>query len=339
MRFIGGKSQLLDFIGDAIDSYTTDVHSVIDIFAGSGCVSSYLSGKNLRVISNDILYFSYCINRGTIGLKDTPKFENLGTDDVIRYLNTLRLQDTPFSDSDLFFTNNYSPNNNCSRMYFQQKNAVKIDIIRLTIENWKSNNLINNDEYYYLLACLINAVPYVANITGIYAAYLKYWDKRTYNDLLLEAPRLRHSAYPALCLNKDYRDISDVYADLTYADPPYNGRDYFPNYHILETLARYDYPDIKGVTGLRSYPKSPFCSKKNVERAFLDLIERADSRYVLISYNNEAILSTPILTDICRTYAKTGTFRLLERPYRRYKNKIPNNSAGLKEQLYFFEKK
>ena len=32
------------------------------------------------------------------------------------------------------------------------------------------------------------------------------------------------------------------------------------------------------------------------------------------------------------------TFRLFEYDYRRYKNKIPNNAAGLKEQLYFIEK-
>lgn len=339
MRFIGSKSLLLDFIGESIDSYAPGVRSVMDIFAGSGCVSSYLKSKNLNVVSNDILYFSYCLTRGTIGIGSTPTFEKLGLRDVIQYLNSLRLQDTSFSESDLFFTNNYSPTGDCNRMYFQQKNAIKIDIIRLTIEKWKTEGTINDDEYFYLLACLINAVPYVANITGVYGAYLKYWDKRTYNDLHLTAPNLQNTVTPAICINKDYRDITGIYTDLTYADPPYNEREYFPNYHILETLARYDYPEIKGVTGLRSYPKSPFCSKKNVGEAFLDLIEAAQSRYILISYNNEGLLPVSTLTDICRSHAKTDTFHLLERPYRRYKNKIPNNTSGLKELLYFFEKK
>jgi adenine-specific DNA-methyltransferase len=50
-----------------------------------------------------------------------------------------------------------------------------------------------------------------------------------------------------------------------YADPPYNAREYLPNYHVLETIARYDYPVIKGITGMREYDKqkSVFCKKNN----------------------------------------------------------------------------
>ena len=83
----------------------------------------------------------------------------------------------------MLYLYNYSPVGDCNRMYFQPENAMKIDIIRLTIEKWYKSDLITEDEYFYLLASLINAVPFVANITGVYAAYLKFWDERTYKKL------------------------------------------------------------------------------------------------------------------------------------------------------------
>lgn len=87
-----------------------------------------------------------------------------------------------------FIYNNYSPVGQCERMYFQPENALKIDIIRLTIEKWYTEELITENEYFYLLSSLINAVPFVSNITGVYAAYLKFWDKRTYKTIKLTEP-------------------------------------------------------------------------------------------------------------------------------------------------------
>ena len=85
--------------------------------------------------------------------------------------------------------------------------------------------------------------------------------------------------------------------------------------------------------------KSPFCKKREVHKAFEDLIDKAAARYILISYNNEGLIPQEDLEQICRDRAKAGTFRLIEMDYRRYKSKIPNNKAGLREQLYFLERK
>ena len=58
-------------------------------------------------------------------------------------------------------------------------------------------------------------------------------------------------------------------ADIAYVDPPYNQRQYVPNYHVLETIARYDSPALKGVTGMRPYDsqRSDFCIKNKVNDA------------------------------------------------------------------------
>ena len=55
-------------------------------------------------------------------------------------------------------------------MYLTSENAKRIDYIRNTIEQWKNKNWINENEYFYLIASLIEGIPFVSNITGTYEA-------------------------------------------------------------------------------------------------------------------------------------------------------------------------
>lgn len=341
MRFIGGKSLLLDDIMDVIKKNTKDVNRVIDIFSGSGAVAGRCKAEGYETIANDVLYFSYCLNRGTLNLNRKPDFAGLTVADPIGWLNSLTIDKTSIRPEECFIYQNYSPNANCGRMYFQNKNALKIDLIRITIERWRSEEKINEDEYFYLLAALVAAVPFVSNIAGVYGAYLKKWDVRTYGELTLREPELIASNKACFTCNREGTELlKRISGDLLYADPPYNARQYLPNYHVLETIARYDNPVIKGVTGMREYEeqKSDFCRKGAVKRAFETMIENAQVRYVIISYNNEGLLPTQELSGLCEKYARKGSFRLIEKDYRRYKSKIVNDRKGLCEQIYFFEK-
>jgi adenine-specific DNA-methyltransferase len=67
------------------------------------------------------------------------------------------------------------------------------------------------------------------------------------------------------------------------------------------------------------------------------MIENANVRYILISYNNEGLLTTERLKNICQEYAVNGSFKLYEIDYRRYNN-VGTTPGGVMEQLYFFEK-
>lgn len=341
MRYIGGKSLLLERIKEVISRNCPEINSVIDIFTGSGVVATYFKECGWQVDCNDILYFSYVLQRASIGINAIPKFEKLKdiTSNPLKFLNEISIKQSGINIEDCFIYQNYSPGGS-ARMYFQEKNALKIDLIRITIEKWKTAGKLNEDEYFYLLASLINAVPFVANITGVYAAYLKFWDKRTYNDLILNEIPIIPSKVKHSCYNCDYTTLLNENYDLLYADPPYNQREYAPNYHVLETIARYDYPAIKGITGMRGYKelKSQFCSKRTVKDAFETLLRDCRSRHILISYNNEGLISTEELSALCEKYAVVGTFKLFEYNYRRYKNKIPNNTSGLKEQLYYLRR-
>ena len=339
MRYIGGKSQLLDFILYVIKRNTFDVNTVIDIFSGTGVVSRKFKSCGYRVISNDFLYFSYVLQKCYIELNDTPDFSKL-SGNPIEILNSLDIRYPDYSRDKCFIYTNYSPAGS-ERMYFQSDNALKIDLIRLKIEEWYCSGLIDEKGYFYLLAALLEAVPYVSNIVGVYASYLKFWDKRTYNPLILKSPIIIGNGLDNMAFNCDYSQIlSSCEGDILYVDPPYNSREYLPNYHVLETIARYDYPDIYGITGMRKYEnqKSDFCKKSKVAFAFENLIANCKAKYVLISYNNEGLLSTEALINICEKYSIPGTFFLYDYDYRRYKSKISNDSKRLKEQLYFFER-
>ena len=339
MRFIGGKTLIIPYILELIKEKTIDVKSISDVFAGSGVVSREFKNLGYDVISNDLMYFSYVLLRGTVGINSKLEFKNLGISDPIAYLNNINLENMNLDLANCFICQNYSPNG--GRMYFTEENALRIDFIRIQIENWYEASMINEDEYFYLLTCLIEAVPFVSNITGVYGAYLKHWDKRALNNLELKNVDLSINGSIGQAYNENSNKlIENIETDLAYYDPPYNQRQYLPNYHVLETIAKYDNPKIKGVTGLRDYyeQKSDYCRKDSVFNAFEDLIKNTKSRYIILSYNTEGLLSHDEIISILEKYGKKNTVDYKSINYKRYKNAQTNKNKNLREVLYLVER-
>ncbi len=342
MRFIGGKSLMLPYIREIIEEKTeNNVKVVGDLFSGSGVVTQMFKQEGFDTISNDLMYFCYVLLRGTVALDSVPRFDGLKKTigNPIRFFNDLDVNKLEFDTSKCFVYNNYTPKGD--RMYLQEENALKIDYIRITIERWRERELIDHNEYYYLLSSLLEAIPYVSNIAGVYGAYLKFWERRSYKKLELEIPAIIQNGAKSLVFNEDANELAKkVKMDLCYMDPPYNQRQYLPNYHLLETVARYDYPSIRGITGMRDYSeeKSDYCVKANVRSTFEDFIKTVNSRYILISYNTEGLLDTEEIVEILERYGKKGTLELRHVNYNRYKNAQTQSNKNLREQLYFVEK-
>lgn len=149
MRYIGGKSLLTGNIIKIIKQCVGDNAKIIDAFAGSGIVSLKLKESGCMVVANDIMYFSYAMIKGFLENNTEPLFNsisNLGLSDVLDFLNTADIYSTGFTDDNFFIYNNYSPTNNCERMFFNNTNAKRIDFIRLTIETWNREKLINTSQ-------------------------------------------------------------------------------------------------------------------------------------------------------------------------------------------------
>ena len=226
-------------------------------------------------------------------------------------------------------------------MYFTDENGMKIDAIRTKIQNWKDEDIITEDEFYILLTSLIETIPFVANISGNYAAYLKDWDPRALKPIKLRVPVILESKRKNKAFKEDAnRLIRKISSDILYLDPPYNSRQYAPNYFLLELIAEGWFngqkPEIYGKTGMRSYEdqKSAFCQKNEVLTAFEDLINNADTKYILLSYNDEGLMSEDEITDVL---SKRGKVQIFKKPHRRYRsiNQDESDRRSVYETLYF----
>ncbi len=110
--------------------------------------------------------------------------------------------------------------------------------------------------------------------------------------------------------------IKKISGDILYLDPPYNHRQYGANYHLLNTIAKYDTFTPKGKTGLREYNRSRYCKKSEVKDAFEELIKNAKFKYIFLSYNNEGLMSEEEVANIMKKY---GKYDLITKEYQRFK--------------------
>lgn len=343
MRFIGCKTLLLENIHNVIKEHVNDARVFCDIFSGTGTVGRYFK-QFYEVYSNDLLYFSYVLQKGTIELDALPKFEKLkaiGIIDPIEYFNScdsMLLESLPIEKR--FFQNNYAPNG--GRMYLNNENALRIDFARNTVENWLSQGIISHEEYFYLVACIVEGIPFVSNISGTYGAYHKQWERRTFKKYEVINLPIYTNGKQNKCYNEDGVNLlKKIKGDILYIDPPYNERQYLPNYHVLETAAKYDHPILKGVTGQREYEnqKSEFCSLKTALSAFESLLCNAQFKHIILSYSTEGIMPLASIEAIMNKYAKQNSVKIYKIPYRRYKSRHQENKDDLKELLIYMEKK
>ena len=341
MRFIGSKTNLLNNIKQVIDENCSDHNEIFcDIFSGTGAVSRFFK-QDYQIISNDLLYFSYILTAATIENNTIPSFEKLKTKGITDPFAYLESNELPLSLVNGFITEEYSPKGKAGRMYLIEDNAERIDFIRTTIEEWKTKKWIDSYEYKYLLACLIEGVPFVSNTTGTYGAYLKKWDKRAFKHFELYKLAVVDNQRRNICYNEDANElIKKISGDILYIDPPYNDRQYLPNYHVLETIAKYDSPCLKGITGVRPYAneKSSYCIKSKVKDAFDDLIKNADFKHIVISYSDDGLLSTEEIIDILAKHCISDSIKKYDIPYARYKGKLKQAKKEHNEYIFYAKK-
>lgn len=343
MRYIGNKTNLLKNINQVIkDNCDGNEKVFCDLFSGTSSVARFFKNR-YKIISNDILYFSYVLQRATITNNEIPDFEKLknklNVENVLDYLETINIDRKKYKT---FIYDNYSPNDNCERMYLTPENAKRIDYIRTTIEKWKKENLIKENEYFYLLATLIEGVPFVSNITGTYGAYLKDWDKRAFKKFEMIRLNVVNNNEENECYREDANElIKKVSGDILYIDPPYNSRQYLPNYHLLETIARYDEPKINGKTGIRTYTeeKSNYCIKSKVYDELEELIKNAKFKHIIMSYNQEGLLKKEEIEQILKKYGDKDTYKLYQIPYKQYENKLTKKIEKHYEYIFYIKKK
>lgn len=338
IRYYGGKSKLVNFIINSLQqSGLKKGMTVLDGFTGTSVVAQELKHRGYCTYANDHLYFCYALADAHLAFNSQPTFKRLKIKtDVIDFLNSL-------APKNGFITRNYSPFENCERMYLSIENANKVDAIRDQIEEWKNRDAITISEFNYLLAALIYGINLVSNVTGTYGAYLKFWEGRSKKSLVLRPIDID----PSECVNKAmFKDVveavSERHYNYIYLDPPYNTRGYFSNYFFLELVAKGWYENVpipQGVTGIprNLEVRSEYSSKKEVSGAFQRLINKCDAEYVSISYNNEGLLPQERLLEILNDF---GTVKLFTHKHKRYRSiNQDGTNSNTEEHLYVVRKK
>lgn len=332
MNYIGSKLKLCQhFLPETIKSVCgTDLSqkTFCDIFAGTGIVGRTFKTSVKKVISNDIEYYSYILNKNYI--ENHRPLEN--AENLVSELNELSLC------VDGFIYKNYCLGGNGERQYFSDENGKKIDSIRIKIEEWKNNGKINKSMYYFLLASLLESADKVANTASVYGAYLKNLKKSAQKQMILESADFELNDNEHEVFKSDANElITRISGDILYLDPPYNTRQYGANYHILNTIAEYKPFVPKGKTGLREYTRSKYCSVSSVKEEFESLIKNANFKYIFLSYNNEGLMS---VEDVRRIMRKYGRYDLAQTDYQRFKadsNRF-NKAKSTVEYLHILEK-
>ena len=299
IKYIGSKRLLVPHIRRTVASLP-GVSSVLDLFSGTSRVGYALKEDGFRVHANDHLAYAAALARCYVEA-DADEF----AEPARRLIG--ELSRAPSVDG--YFTEVF-----CRRSrFFQPRNGERVDGIREAIARLSLPPVLEA----IALTSLMEAADRVDSTTGLQMAYLKSWSPRSHNDLELRVPRLLPGRGSSSALDAA-EAAARIQVDLAYIDPPYNQHSYMGNYHIWETLVRWDEPEHYGVAckrlDCREY-RSPFNRRREVRGAMEAVVDAARARHLVVSFSDEGFLSRRDLEEIL---GRRGPVRVETVDHRRY---------------------
>ena len=302
IKYLGSKRTLIPVLSQL--GQASGAKTALDLFTGTTRVAQAFKKLGMTVTASDVASYAECFGKTWIELDS----EAVNRGELAEAL--AELESLPGKEG--YFTQKFC----IEARYFQPKNGERVDAIRERIETDYRDSWM----YYPLLTSLILGADRVDSTTGIQMAFLKGWASRSGNRLELRDPELLPGVGSSI-RGDALEIVKDLPAvDLAYLDPPYNQHRYFSNYHIWESLVRWDKPDTYGIANKRldardAEMKSPFNSKKTMSKALAQLVDDLKCDTMVLSYNNESWLSRDDLMDIA---SKRGHVEILDFDFKRY---------------------
>jgi len=281
IKYLGSKRLLVPALGQiASAAHELGARTALDLFSGTTRVAQEFKRQNLHVTACDIASYSEILAQCYI----VTNAEQVNLDELETILQELSV----LPGKRGYFTQAFCEDSH----YFQVKNGMRVDAIRDMIEQCYKNHPL----YPILLTSLMLAADRVDSTTGLQMAYLKEYAQRSYNDLELRIPELIPGTGNAA--RGDALQLVNQLGpfDIAYLDPPYNQHRYFTNYHIWETLVRWDAPKYYGKACKRidardDKTKSSFNKKPHMADSLRQVIQDVNAKTVVVSYNNESWVS------------------------------------------------
>jgi adenine-specific DNA-methyltransferase len=303
-KYLGSKRLLRDWIAEQIVERAGIPSEFLDGFCGTGSVGLTLALRGAgRVVAVDSLLSNCVILQGFVETGYRPPADERMSA-LMQGLNSL-------PPSSGYITESYAGR------YFTHENCMLMDSIRARIAAMRDAAEISDAEHCILLASFLLGADRVANTIGQYDAFLKHIDSRPTQrgrHLVDERVKSRFLLQPlarleGLALEVVHGDMLDagagMNADVAYFDPPYNGRQYCDNYHVLENLASWEKPALYGKTRKfdRTGMKSPF-SMQGAGAALEKLLSASPAREIFLSYSSEGLLAREEIHDILARHGK-----------------------------------
>lgn len=299
IKYIGSKRLLVPHILQIVGDMP-DVRTVLDLFSGTARVGHALKRAGYRVTANDHNAYAYTLARCYVQA-DRERI----VAEVERVLHELRR--VPPKDG--WFTEIY-----CRRSrFFQPHNGARIEAMRERIAEMG----LEPDIEAVVLVSLMEAADRVDSTCGVQMAYLKDWAPRSFNELALRVPDVLNGEGGATRLDALEAAARGEW-DVAYLDPPYNQHKYRNNYHVWETLVRWDAPEVYGTAckrvDCRTYD-SAFNSRQRISEAMRALVRTLRARWLVVSFNDEGYLDRDELLAMLR---EAGEVRVTAHDYKRY---------------------
>jgi adenine-specific DNA-methyltransferase len=285
IAYLGSKRVLAPFLGSL--AAAVGARTAVDLFTGTTRVAQALKRDGVYVTAVDTATYAEAIARCFVAT-DAADIDDAELDEALARLSAL----PP--------TRGYVTEVFCEQArFFQPDNGMRIDAIRDGIRDDYAGTPLEP----ILLTALLMAADRVDSTTGVQMAYLKDWAPRSYRPLELRRPDLLSGGGAAV--RGDALDVAPLLSpvDFAYLDPPYNQHRYFSNYHVWETLVRWDAPAHYGVACKRidardHATRSRFNSRRKMPAALAELIGAVRAEVVVVSHNDESWITPDELTDM-----------------------------------------
>ena len=304
IKYLGSKRTLVPVLGEIATA--VGARTAVDLFTGTTRVAQELKRRGVHVTAVDIATYSGVLSDCYVAT-DASRVDHEELRDAVAELDAL-----PGRRG--YFTATF-----CEQARFlQPRNGMRVDAIRDAIEE----RYAGTELHPVLLTSLLLAADRVDSTTGVQMAYLKQWAPRAHRELRLEVPTLLPGGGRTVVGDAVETAAALDRVDLAYLDPPYNQHRYFTNYHVWETLVRWDSPEHYGVACKRvdardDSTRSVFNRRATMPAAMAALLSSVRADVVVVSYNDESWI-TP--TEMVRWLRDAGheDVRLLAFDSKRY---------------------
>lgn len=303
IKYLGSKRVLLPVIRRIVGSIP-EVSSVVDFFSGTSRVGHALKADGYRVVANDFMAYAHVL---------ATCYVRADRGEVIEEATRLVAELDALPGAAGYFTETF-----CEKSrFFQAFNGARIDAIREAIAGMS----VGPELEAVLLTSLMEAADRVDSTTGVQMAYLKSWAPRSHKAMEMRVPRVleRAAAGRGESHMLESREAArTLRGDLAYIDPPYNQHTYIGNYHVWESLVRWDKPEVYGVACKRvdcRTRKSDFNSRVRAEGALRGFLDAVECPFLLVSFSDEGYVSREAMEGILSAH---GDVHTIERDHKRY---------------------